>query len=146
LVNSEIKKTLNIRGLDSFSTLFVVLHDTDPSAVVQLLNTTDKVVREQKAKNGRADFYFIDPGTYYLRLFYDRNGDGKWTTGNYDEQLQAEETFYYPGALNLRAQWDVTQDWTPTAQPLNRQKPLKITKQKPDKEKTIKNRNAERGK
>ena len=146
LVNSEIKKTLNIRGLDSFSTLFVVLHDTDPSAVVQLLNTTDKVVREQKAKNGRADFYFIDPGTYYLRLFYDRNGDGKWTTGNYDEQLQAEETFYYPGALNLRAQWDVTQDWTPTAQPLNRQKPLKITKQKPDKEKTIKNRNAEREK
>jgi hypothetical protein len=38
----------------------------------------------------------------------------------------------------------VSQDWTPTATPLWQQKPLRITKQKPDKEKTIKNRNAER--
>ncbi len=143
-VTKSVEKTVNIRSLDSFSTLFVVLHGADSSAVVQVMNGSDKVVREQRAPNGKADFYFLDPGTYYLRMFYDRNGDGVWTTGNYDEQLQPEETFYYPGSLNLRAKWDVSQDWTPTATPLSKQKPLKITKQKPDKEKTIKNRNAER--
>ena len=143
-VTSPIEKTITIRGLDSFSTLFVTLHGADTTAVVQVLNGTDKVVREQRAPNGKADFYFLDPGTYYLRLFYDRNGDGVWTTGDYDAQIQPEETFYYPGSLNLRAKWDVSQDWTPTAQPLWKQKPLKITKQKPDKEKKIKNRNAER--
>ena len=79
-----------------------------------------------------------------MRMFYDRNGDGVWTTGEYDSQTQAEETFYYPGALNLRAQWEVTQAWNPLDTPRFKQKPAKITKQKPDKEKTIKNRNAER--
>ena len=143
-VTNKIEKTITIRDLDSFSTLFVSLHGADTCAVVQLLNGSDKVIREQRAPNGKADFYFLDPGTYYLRLFYDRNGDGVWTTGEYNSHLQPEETFYYPGSLNLRAKWDVSQDWTPTATPLWQQKPLRITKQKPDKEKTIKNRNAER--
>ena len=109
-----------------------------------MLNSSDDVVKEVKANNGKADFYFITPGTYYLRLFYDRNGDGKWTPGDYDKQIQAEETFYYPGALELRAQWDINQTWNPTLFPVYHQKPSKITKQKPDKEKTIKNLNAQR--
>ena len=141
-----MKKTISVKSLDDFSTLFVSLQNTDTTAIVQLLNTSDKVVKETKVKNGKADFYFLQPGTYYLRMFYDRNGDGVWTPGDYDSQTQAEETFYYTGALNLRAQWEVTQTWNPLATPLSKQKPAKITQQKPDKEKTIKNRNAERTK
>lgn len=141
-----MKKTISVKSLEEFSTLFVSLQNTDTTAIVQLLNTSDKVVKETKVKNSKADFYFLQPGTYYLRMFYDRNGDGVWTTGDYDSQTQAEETFYYSGALNLRAQWEVTQTWNPMATPLSKQKPAKITQQKPDKEKTIKNRNAERTK
>jgi len=141
-----MKKTISVKPLEEFSTLFVSLQNTDTTAIVQLMNTSDKVVKETKVKNGKADFYFLQPGTYYLRMFYDRNGDGVWTTGDYDSQTQAEETYYYPGALNLRAQWEVTQTWNPLSTPLAKQKPLKITQQKPDKEKTIKNRNAERTK
>lgn len=139
-----MKKTIAVKSLDDFSTLFVSLQNTDTTAIVQLLNNSDKVVKETRVKNGKADFYFLQPGTYYMRMFYDRNGDGVWTTGDYDSQTQAEETFYYPGALNLRAQWEVTQTWNPLDTPRYKQKPAKITKQKPDKEKTIKNRNAER--
>ena len=141
-----MKKTISVKPLEEFSTLFVSLQNTDTTAIVQLLNTSDKVVKETKVKNSKADFYFLQPGTYYLRMFYDRNGDGVWTTGDYDSQTQAEQTFYYSGALNLRAQWEVTQTWNPLATPISKQKPAKITQQKPDKEKTIKNRNAERTK
>ena len=141
-----MKKTISVKPLEEFSTLFVSLQNTDTTAIVQLMNTSDKVVKETKVKNAKADFYFLQPGTYYLRMFYDRNGDGVWTTGDYDSQTQAEETYYYAGALNLRAQWEVTQTWNPLSTPLAKQKPLKITQQKPDKEKTIKNRNAERTK
>ena len=141
-----MKKTISVKPLEEFSTLFVSLQNTDTTAIVQLLNTSDKVVKETKVKNSKVDFYFLQPGTYYLRMFYDRNGDGVWTTGDYDSQTQAEQTFYYSGALNLRAQWEVTQTWNPLATPISKQKPAKITQQKPDKEKTIKNRNAERTK
>ena len=139
-----VKKTLSIKSLETYSTLFVTLQNADTCAVVQLLNSSDKVVKEMKAANNRADFYFINPGTYYMRLFYDHDGDGMWTTGNYDLQQQAEEVYYYPGSLDLRAKWEINQTWNPTAQPIPRQKPAKITKQKPDKEKSTRSKNEER--
>ena len=45
--------------------------------------------------DGRAEFFYLKPGEYYLRCFIDRNGDGVWTTGDYDAGLQPEETFYF---------------------------------------------------
>lgn len=137
---------VSMKKMDSYSTLFVVLQNADTTAVVQLLNASDKPVKTIKAKDGKADFYFITPGIYYMRMFYDRNGNGKWDTGDYDAQLQPEETFYYPEPLTLKAQWEITQEWNPTAYPRAKQKPSKITKQKPDKERKSKNRNADRKK
>ena len=139
-----IKKSIQIKSLDSFSTLFVNLQGTDSTAVIELLNNSDKVVHRERADGNTASFYFVSPGIYYLRLFCDRNGNGVWDPGEYDSHLQAEEVYYYPKALELKAKWDVSQTWNPTATPLYRQKPEKITKQKPDKEKSTKNKNKER--
>ena len=144
--SAGFSKTIKVKSLDSYSTLFVTLQNADSSAVLQLLDSSDKMVREMKPVNGKADFYFITPGTYYMRMFYDRNGNGVWDTGNYADKQQAEEVYYYPGSLALKAQWDVSQTWNPRAVSLPRQKPEKITKQKPDKEKKVKSRNAERRK
>lgn len=138
------KRTIKMKSLDAFSTLFVVLQGADPSAIVQLIDGSDKPIKTIKSRDGKADFYFINPGTYYLRLFYDLNGNGTWDTGDYDTTLQPEPLYYYPGALTLKAQWEITQTWNPTTLLLSKQKPAKITKQKPDKAKSIKNRNAER--
>ena len=149
-------RIIRMRNLDSYSTLFVVLSgqrttddgkhtfDNRQDAIVQLIDGGDKVVKTIKAQNGKADFYFINPGTYYLRLFYDLNHNGLWDTGDYDQHLQPEPVYYLPQALTLKAQWEITQEWNPTALPRAQQKPMKITKQKPEKAKTIRNRNAER--
>lgn len=142
--NEAQKRSIKLKSLDTYSTLFVVLQGADPSAIVHLLDGSDKVVKSVKAKDGKADFYFIHPGTYYLSLFYDLNGNGVWDTGDYDQHLQPEPVYYYPNALTLKAQWEITQDWNPTARPRSKQKPEKITKQKPDKEKSIKKKNEER--
>ena len=139
-----MKRAIRMRPLDSYSTLFVVLQGSWDDAIVQLLSSADKVIKTIKATNGHADFYFLAPGTYYLRLFRDLNGNGTWDTGDYDLNLQPEPLYYYPSELSLKAQWEIAQEWNPTAIPLAKQKPQKITKQKPDKERTIKNRNAER--
>ena len=135
-----------MKSLDAYSALFINLLNVDTCAVVQLLNNADKVVKSVRARSGKADFYYVNPSTYYLRMFVDRNQNGIWDTGNYDEQLLPEEVYYYPRPLELRAMWDTSQDWRPLTTPLYRQKPAAITKQKPDKEKQPKNRNAEREK
>lgn len=138
-------KSIKVGSMDSYTTLFVVLQNADTSAVVELLDGSDKVVKTIKSKNGKADFYFIQPGKYYMRMFYDHNGNEKWDTGDYDEQLQPEEMFYYSSPMELKAQWEITQTFDPTAVPLAKQKPLAITKQKDQKkDKSKKSKNQER--
>ena len=144
--NEARKFGVKIGSLDTYSTLFVQLRNAEPTAIVQLLDGSEKVVKSVKATEGKADFYFITPGTYYLRLFNDTNGNEKWDTGDYDTQLQPEQVFYYPSPLILKAQWDITQEWDPSSLPLSKQKPARITKQRPDRARTIRSKNAEREK
>ena len=92
----------------------------------------------------KADFFFLRPADYYLRCFIDSNGDGVWSTGLYAGALPPERVFYFPKPIQVKAKWDVEQDWAPLEIPRIGQKPIDITKQKPDKAKSIKQRNKER--
>lgn len=140
----SFKKAIKVKEMDAYSALFVNVAGGDSTCVVELLDGSDKVVKTARAKDGKAEFYYVNPSTYYFRMFKDRNGNGRWDEGSYDDHLQAEEVYYYPYPLTLKAMWDVSQSWSPTAMPIYQQKPGKITKQKPDKEKSVKNKNAER--
>ena len=147
LVSNPIKQGFKVSSLDEYSTLLVnVTGMGDDPLIVQLLNGQDQVVKEVKASNGVAEFFYLKPEKYYMRLFVDRNNNGKWDTGDYDKDQQAEEVYYYPGYIECKAKWDVTESWDPKSTLLARQKPGAITKQKPDKEKKVKNQNAERAK
>ena len=79
-----------------------------------------------------------------MRLFIDKNKNGKWDTGVYSEGKQPEELYYYPQVLDLRALFEYEQNDWDIKMPLNEQKPLEVTKQKPAKEYKKQNRNATR--
>ena len=143
--NRPVCQDIRIRKEEEFGTLFIHVIHPDTGIVVQLLNGSDKPIATERANaDGRAEFYYVKPGIYYLRCFVDSNGDGVWTTGDYDAGIPPEETHYFPQALTVKALWELNQDWEPRAIAAMRQKPAKITKQKPDKEKQIKQRNRER--
>ena len=134
---------LKYKGLDQYSTLYLTIQDAQPGYVVQLLSGSEKVVRQQRVEAGKADFYFLSPGTYHMRVFNDRNDNGIWDTGLYEEKRSAEEVYYFPGKIDTRANWDYTQEWNPTALPISQQKPDEIKKQKSE-NKERKSKNAER--
>lgn len=145
LASKPIKQGFKVNSLDTYGTLLVnitSLHDLP--LIVQLLDAQDKVVKETKTVNGVAEFYYLKPQKYYMRLIVDRNNNGKWDTGNYDSDQQAEEVYYYPETIECKAKWDLTESWDPLARELSLQKPGAITKQKPDKEKKVKNQNVQR--
>ena len=143
--SGKIKQGFKIREDKEFATLAVSLTAlTDSNVVVQLLNGQDAVVKQTRALAGTANFYYLQPATYYLRLFVDRNGNGRWDTGDFYRGEEPETVYYFPEEIECKANWDATRTWNPTAKPLNEQKPGKITKQKPDKGKSIKRRNRER--
>ena len=147
LVNNAAKQTFKVKNEEDFSTLEVNLSNvTDTGIVVQLLNGSDAVLRQQRVRGSSTKFLFVAPGKYYLRAFADNNGNNRWDTGDYDAGLQPETVWYYPQETECKAKWDVKRDWDLKAQPPFKQKPLAITKQKPDQEKKLKNRNIERAK
>lgn len=138
------KRTIKIRNIESFGLLNVNVSGADASAIVELLSAQDKPVRQQKVEQGRAKFTYLSPAVYYLRMFYDRNGNGKWDTGDYSTGTQPEEVYYLNKSINVKANWDYDENWSPTSLSIFEQKPAKITKQKPDKEKVKRGRNAEK--
>lgn len=144
--NRRMEQKFNIAKDDEFGSFFVNVQglDSDTTAIVELLDGRGKVVRRCRAPQGRADFFYLKPGDYYLRLLLDRDGDGMWTTGEFETGLPPEEVYYNPVKFNVRARWDIEQDWNFRTLPLTEQKPAELIKQKADPKKTVKNRNAER--
>lgn len=145
--SDKAKHGIRVKALSSYATITFTLQGMEGKNVVcQLLNSSDAPVKEQKTNDGTVQFFFVNPGTYYLRMFIDENDNGTWDTGNYDEKRQPEELFYYHEAIECKANWDFAETWNPTARPLYMQKPGKITKQKADKKKSVKSRNMQRAK
>ena len=145
-VSGEIKQGIRVKSLDDYATLVINLSGIADTAaiVVQLLNSSDAVVKQVRADGNTAELYYITPGKYYMRAFIDTNGNNTWDTGNYAADRQAEAVYYYPKDIDCKAKWDLTLAWNLTARKRNQQKPGAITKQKPDKEKKLRNRNADR--
>ena len=135
----------SVKPDEDYGSIFIHILAPDSNIIVQLLNRSDKPVATQKAdKDGHADFFYTKPGDYYVRCFIDTNQNGIWDTGNYDEGRRPEEVFYFPQKLSLKANWDLEQDWAIRSIDRSKQKPTDITKQKADKQKTIKQRNLQR--
>ena len=133
MTNKRTERNYEIAKLEDFGTLFVSLRHADTTAVVQLLNTSGNVERQVNIRDGRAEFYYVRPGNYYLRCYLDRNRDGKWTTGDWTTHTEPEAVFYSPKLLEVKANWDLNEDWDLTALPLDKQKPEKLIKQKDSK-------------
>ncbi len=145
--SNPYKAGIKVKSSDEFSSLFVKPHypgGDSLAIVVQMLDKSEKVLKQALTVDGIAEFYYVKPDDYYLRAFIDTNNNGKWDTGNFEENIQPEEVYYYHEKVTCREKWDVTRDWNLLAHPLDKQKPGEITKQKADKQKTIKQRNAER--
>jgi uncharacterized protein (DUF2141 family) len=58
------------------------------------------------SKNGTYDFFYLNPGDYYIRVIYDSNGNGVYDPGNFLKGTQPEEVFYNPELIQLQANWD----------------------------------------
>ena len=146
-VSNTAKKGFKVKSNDAYGTIFMTLDGMrGKNVVAQLVSSTDVVMKEVRTQTGNAEFFYVNPNTYYLRIFVDENNNGKWDTGNYDEGRQAEAVYYYPSKIECKEKWDITETWSPLQGSSTALKPAELVKQKAEKAKTIKNRNLERAK
>ena len=79
--------------------------------VVQLLNESEKVLKEQMiTKKEEVMFDYLMPAKYKLRAILDADGNGKWSTGNYHRHSLPETIVNYKDPLELKAGWDIDLD------------------------------------
>lgn len=145
----ESKKTdtnIRFKSLDKYSSFVLTVERPSTSPLLaQLIDKSDKVIRQAEVNaEGRAEFYFVKPATYYVRLLVDDNGNGVWDTGLWDERRHAEAVYYYGKAIEMRENWDYAEDWNPLSVPIEKQKPDDLKKaRKEKKEKKSKNQQRE---
>lgn len=129
--NKPFNITFTVKQPEDYSTLHFQLTNADSTAVVELLNASDGPVASARVSpGGRATFAYVNPGTYYARMYFDTNGDGRWTTGLLDS-VQPEEVAYFPKKIDLKKNWEVELAWNIYELPVDAQKPRQILKNKP---------------
>ena len=68
------------------------------------------MVAESKIDPGKeTSFLYLEPNNYLLRVIYDANDNGRYDPGNYLTKRQPEKVIYFPNAIQLSQNWDVTE-------------------------------------
>ncbi len=132
----DSKKTeLSFRTRDEKELCSLTLRVSDwPSgrpAYVELLNQSDNHVAITPLENNVARFPYLTPGKYYARIIDDRNANRIWDAGDPLIDLQPEEAYYYPKAINIKKNWNKDEQWTVFATPVDKMKPELLLKNKP---------------
>ena len=79
--------------------------------IVELLDKENVLYRMSSADKTSFFFETIEPKLYTVRIIYDDNANDEWDTGNYLAKKQPEEIIYFPKLIDVRANWDVEQDF-----------------------------------
>ena len=112
-VNDTLNYTVKTKRFSDLSDVRVSLINAEYPIIVQLTDNKGLVKYEQFADTPRVfDFRHINPGTYYLRVVYDTNGNRKWDTGIYLKKTQPERISYMEKLIDARTGWDLVEEFT----------------------------------
>ena len=106
--NDTLAYNLSTSSFADYGNLRMILSgDVNFPVIVQLTNEKGEVQREIFATEPQPfEFNNLNPGNYVARVIFDENGNGKLDTGNYLEKRQPEDISYYPGTIEIRANWE----------------------------------------
>ncbi len=80
--------------------------------ILQALDSKGNVkFSKQSLQESMFTFDAIEPMIYTLRIIYDNNSNNEWDTGNFLEKQLPEEIIYLQKPVDVRANWDVEQDF-----------------------------------
>ncbi len=113
LKSDSIGKQFTVKSLERYGLILIDFGvQGQDDWLVQLLGSRGKIVQQKYvSKSGKLAFQYLNVGSYELKLVLDKNKNGKWDTGNYEEKLQPEQVFYYPMKVEVRAEWAVEVSW-----------------------------------
>ena len=85
------------QNLDYYSIIEITFDSIPCPLIVQVLKgDKEDIVKQVIIADGNvATIDFLKPDKYKIKLIYDRNGNGKWDTGDYIKKIQPEKVEYF---------------------------------------------------
>ncbi|MDC1106529.1 Ig-like domain-containing protein [Prolixibacteraceae bacterium] len=114
-ISNKVDLSINVQKEEYYGKIILSIDNVQGPTLVQLIkdNKEETVTNELLIeKDGEIEFFYVKPGKYLLKAIYDRNGNGKWDTGNLLENLMPEGVVYYQEVMKIRSNWDNDKFWT----------------------------------
>ena len=109
--DKQIRILLDNHEPDYYAALILNIDTTfSDQVIVHLLDSKGVELREQ-AFSQKLTFEELLPGDYQLRLIFDVDANGKWSTGSLEEAIEPENVIYYSGLVNVKSKWEKEVDW-----------------------------------
>jgi hypothetical protein len=106
--SDSLGKNFIVKERDSYCKLTLEIKNYTGDMIIQLLDKTEKLVAQNfMKKEGKIVFPLLEVGFYRVKVIYDLNGDGKWTTGDFNIHRQPEPVSYYPGEIEFKSGWEL---------------------------------------
>ncbi|SHF44870.1 Ig-like domain-containing protein [Mariniphaga anaerophila] len=112
--SKKLSSSFKTRPDDYYGTINLELTNVDGQVLIQLLENKDseKVLQEKiTSENGKVVFEYLPPDKYKIKVIFDSNGDGKWTTGSYQDRSQPERVAYINEVIKIRSNFDTNLNW-----------------------------------
>lgn len=103
-----LNASFSIREEEYYGTLIINPDTVLIPLIIQLMDSKEKVLREKQImEKQEIRFPYLKPSNYKIKIIYDSNGNGEWDTGKYIKKIQPEKVKYYPGNIEVRANWEI---------------------------------------
>jgi hypothetical protein len=110
--SDSIGINFSVRDPESYNKLTMNIKNCEAPAIIELMgNTENLMAREKIAKDGKVEFPLLEKGFYRVRVIYDLNNDGEWTTGDFMTGRQPEPVSYFNKEIEIKTGWDDIEDW-----------------------------------
>ncbi len=120
VTSKELVSTFKTQPQDYYGQINIQATGVDSQMVIQVLkNTTQEEVVQEKiiTENQTVTFNYLAPEKYKVKAIYDRNRNGKWDTGSYQDNYQPERVVYINEVVKVRSNWDSNLAWDLTIDP-----------------------------
>ena len=113
-VNDSTVMTFQTRPFSDYGTLTINfgIKNSGKQYIVQLLTEKNELIDERIiVSSEKIKYEYLIPAKYQIKVIEDANFNKKWDTGNILQKIQPEKVLLYPNLIEIRANWDVLEDW-----------------------------------
>ncbi len=110
--NDTIEASLKTGKVSDYCSIFLTLRNIQRfPAILELINDKGDIVAKKYATEPKEfEFRNLKPSRFMIRIIYDDNGNHKWDTGNFLQNIQPEQVYYVKTIIEAKANWEVEEN------------------------------------